>query len=656
MHLDIGESVYVDSEVLLGEGRGWCPMTDKGVVLDVDGQVVRVRLEGGEMYMTNIEWVRKGAEEVSIGDGLYVDLETSADGGKTYSRTLEHCVVSAVDLDQMTATVDISGESYTTPIEHLTKSNPPLPPRTLNHTGTWSDSASNHLITVAHGKSRYEVSPHGKHLRKKAFTLGISGDGEMLPNGEVHTSVKTADGWTEQQTYTCRGDTLEVRTRVVDKTGKVTDMRSAVYRREGKAEASNEVPEPSLPPGRCDIPLSRLRIIDGILSRVEDPGAWLRFLSSVSASVSSSYRKVAEAAAGSGVYSLTEQLPALLKLCAAAQYSPLTQAQWDHGVLHRGSRSRKRLLPLIDLTVSPTISEYFRRHVYQWDEAIDSERSRPTPDFADKAVIMVRGRSTAAEEFCPLTWVEHALKGRLWSPGVEVTYENVVVAWPDPVHKGKRLVLECYQDVEDSNIALLLPNKGIKMATIDTASFLSGLLPVVFFIAVGCHSVVHETHSEGSHWILVSFLVACAVKLASLILALSVISTTLHGLHSDWRSQHRRCAGSTVIHQLASHAEEQEAKEVIIAYYILSTADTRHLSLEDAQAASSSFLSSLGVASSLEAPDAFNKLCALGLATSEYPSTYCRLATPEAYLARQHSSWGAALAHHFDEIIDRRIA
>eukprot|EP01064_Diplonema_japonicum_P038169 TRINITY_DN9155_c0_g1_i2.p1 TRINITY_DN9155_c0_g1~~TRINITY_DN9155_c0_g1_i2.p1 ORF type:complete len:671 (+),score=131.36 TRINITY_DN9155_c0_g1_i2:56-2014(+) len=651
MYFSIGEKVMVDSEVSR-EGL-WVATSEEGVVMDATlGQMITVKI-GNDNYTTNSTNVRKLSETICIGDKVHVSVENKTSTG--WEETIEKAQLISVDGDK--ATVEFTkGDLYETPLCMVTK---PFQPASLtqNHSGKWV-SPTGQCVTVTHTNAQYtifdetkktttQINLTGKEHQEQNFKVTA----QKIPNGVIEITYKTKKT-VKQETRACRGGVLlEVRVKEYDiATEKVLNMKSTVYTRKDGGEATEAVHEEEQPPRkrkkRTDLPISRLALVDAVTAQSHTtPATWQSFCSAIGSIVNASYRAVTSDAMLAAP--LEAQIPALCKLSAAAQYTPLTEEQWDKGVCSRSSKTRKRLLPKIDLPPSAALRDHFKENRYQWN--VPDVETRPR--FHEKTIVMVRGRSTAKKEWCPITFGSHLVKGSIWQPGNEATYQDVLVAWPEK--EGLRT--ECYRDVEESNLALVLPNNGISMATVDVMSFLSGLVPILCFMAIGVHSAMFEDHAEGSYWFVFSFIGACLAKLLSLFLALSIISVTLHGLHSDWKSAHRSCTGDIAIHQLANHAVEQEIKEILLAYHTLLSSTIRHLPVETAVLHAEDFLSSLGVESSLDAADAFAKLEPLGLASSEYPGSYRLTSTPAEFLGRKHIVWRDMLEGRFTDIIDNRV-
>eukprot|EP01060_Flectonema_neradi_P000294 TRINITY_DN1019_c8_g1_i1.p1 TRINITY_DN1019_c8_g1~~TRINITY_DN1019_c8_g1_i1.p1 ORF type:complete len:716 (+),score=145.93 TRINITY_DN1019_c8_g1_i1:49-2196(+) len=647
-----GDIVVVENEI---ETDGvWENIQTEAVVIDPPnslGEVTVKMIETGDLYTTPREYISSSVKNANTSFSQSKKCTSPADNSiaTTSNRgsVRSTAPLARVSLDPSSySDMNLSGEwnqksSKNAPsliITHVIGKSLALNGKNYLLDGnTRMDSKKRRSTWASTTTSGIEIVHEDKNMKvRKVITLSKDGGHIQI----VETKSKASSGLVLSKdvlSFSKSPNTSEINTNNDEQSGKSEEPEKVTTPRPSSSSspASNDSES---------IPVSRFELRDTMAREIpkDQHSDFYKFCASISALVDSQYSELPE------VFNTTEsqQLSSLLKLCAAANYVPLTPEQWSYGVTNRvKTTDQKTLLPDLASFLSQkqeVFSDYFSVNPYRWDTDSTEPGRDAIPEFAHNVVVLTKGQPNEENDF---------------------QYSSVVVAEiKNDDDNDESLSVSLYQDIPRSDVALLLPNSGMLLPFMSRIYFIGSVLPVLFFIYYGIINIEDgATPADLSIeylLCLVAFMSGCVLKLCGLLYTFSFMKITLAGSLSDWRCQRAKARSDVALQTLVMEAVDQETKEILLAYYILWRSTESCLPAYEVKQRLAAFFEKHfpTIRFNFEFNDAIHKLILLKLAVTENSKGYYKLGlSPKQFLASKSQDWTGLLSNHFGEVIDARL-
>ena len=643
-----GDIIVVENEVETSEGV-WENVLSEAVVIDPPnscGEVTVKMIESGDLYTTPREYISSSA--------------ASRGANSSFSPQQQYQHKRSSPTENSLCATSNRGSIRSVPL--LRASLDPSSYSDRNLSGEWFQKASNKTPNAT------LVINHviGKSLTLNGEVYSLDGNTRMEPKKRRSTWASTTSKGLEIVhedksmkmrkiiSLSATGDAIQiVETKSKISTGLVLSKDILAFSRRGEVPVQSTDDKSTSPDENKQqngisntktdsesIPISRYELRDTMARDLpkDQLHDFYRFAASVSAVVDSQYSELPEIFLASDA----QQLPSLLKLCSAANYLPLTQQQWDTGVVNRlKTTDNKTLIPDLKSFLSikqELLANYFEVNPYRWDLDNDDEDRSDVPEFAHNTIIMTKGQP---------------------SEDNGDVFPSVVVAYVE----DESLSVVVYQDIPKSDIALLLPNSGTLLPFMSKIYFIGSVLPFLVFIYFGITEGIDDNQTQADLSMeyllcLMIFLSGCILKLCGLLYTFSFMKITLAGTLSDWKCQRAKASADTALQTLVTEAVDQEVKEILLAYFILWRSTESCLPAFEVQQRITAFFDKNfpTIHCSLEFNDAIHKLLLLKLARSESSKGYYKLGfSPKQFLNSKSDDWAGLLSNHFEEVIDARL-
>eukprot|EP01010_Urceolus_cornutus_P003259 NODE_445_length_1666_cov_264.972171_g312_i1.p1 GENE.NODE_445_length_1666_cov_264.972171_g312_i1~~NODE_445_length_1666_cov_264.972171_g312_i1.p1 ORF type:complete len:499 (-),score=96.67 NODE_445_length_1666_cov_264.972171_g312_i1:83-1579(-) len=240
----------------------------------------------------------------------------------------------------------------------------------------------------------------------------------------------------------------------------------------------------------------------------------------------------------------------------------------------------------------------------------------------------------------------------------EPTFHNVVVMFrrapPDPANKRpkhasvglwappkkpKHMEIQRFENIPYADIEAMLPIQNIELRPFDRSYFVIQLLLCVYFIVVSFASLRNpraEGGGQGPLLFMLGILMAVVSKIYTVLFAFHVTKQQYYTNMQDWLRTKRVGNGKVVVSRLLEEVQEQEFKELVLAYFVLWKQGP--FTFPELEAAVEKLLhTQFGVVSEFDVSDGINKLLLLGLAVRDESTRFYKVALTPAEYVEQHS-------------------